>query len=68
MYRFVSKYGNRIVYTENEREKNQLLKEGFNIDTKYKDAQTKKESVPNPTGKRSKLSSKGEVANEQTDN
>ncbi len=33
MYRLVSEYGNEVVYTTNENTKNQLLKEGFHIDS-----------------------------------
>ena len=30
-YRLVNAYGNRVVYTNSEKEKNQLLKRGFYI-------------------------------------
>ncbi len=31
-YRLLNKYGNRVIYTDSEREKNGLLKRGFHID------------------------------------
>ena len=34
-YRLVSEYGNCVMYTENEREKNTLLERGFHIDEKF---------------------------------
>lgn len=34
-YRLLNEWGNRVIYTENEREKNILLEKGFHIDEKF---------------------------------
>lgn len=34
-YRLLNEWGNRVIYTENEREKNTLLERGFHIDEEY---------------------------------
>lgn len=31
-YKLISKYGNRVIYTNSEREKNNLLEKGFHIE------------------------------------
>ena len=35
-YRLLNEYGNRVIYTDNEREKNSLLEKGFHIDEEIK--------------------------------
>ena len=65
MYKLINEYGNRIIRTENETEKNRLLKEGFHIDTTY-NTQPKKESAPTQKAMRSRRSLKGESIDEQT--
>lgn len=54
-YRLVNKYGNAVYYTDNEKEKNQLLDRGFHIQeiekpskptTKKRKAVIKDESKP----------------------
>ena len=34
-YRLLNEWGNRVIYTDNEREKNTLLDKGFHIDEEY---------------------------------
>lgn len=34
-YRLLNEWGNRVIYTDNEREKNTLLDKGFHIDKEY---------------------------------
>lgn len=34
-YRLLNEWGNRVIYTDNEREKNTLLYKGFHIDEEY---------------------------------
>ena len=42
MYRLINAYGNRVVYTESEREKNRLLREGFHIEEAKPNVKTTK--------------------------
>lgn len=52
-YRLLNEWGNRVIYTENEREKNILLEKGFHIDEEYnkpkRKAATKNEQNKNHT-------------------
>ena len=48
MYRLINEWGNRIVKTDNEREKNRLLEAGFSID------KTKKKETGKAAGKSGK--------------
>lgn len=52
-YRLLSGYGNRVIYTDSEKEKNQLLDKGFYIDEKW---QEEKPAVP----KKRKVAKKNE--------
>lgn len=45
MYRLISQYGNRIVYTNDERRKQQLLDKGFKIDEKKTDKPKRRKAV-----------------------
>lgn len=40
-YRLLNEYGNRVFYTDNEREKNSLLDKGFHIENLPKAKETK---------------------------
>lgn len=45
-YRLLSEYGNRVIYTNNENEKNSLVEQGFHIDKNWqKPAVPKKRKV-----------------------
>ena len=45
-YRLLSEYGNRVIYTNNENEKNSLIEKGFYIDKNWqKPAVPKKRKV-----------------------
>lgn len=68
MYKLVSEYGNEVVYTANETTKNQLLEKGFHIDAKETKPTVKTEKKPRRKKAQSYNSSKGDKANEQTEN
>lgn len=53
-YRLLNEYGNRVIYTDNEREKNSLLEKGFHIENLPKAKDTKAEVKQNtePKAKR----------------
>ncbi len=40
-YRLLSGYGNRVIYIDSEKEKNQLLDKGFYIDEKWQEEKVK---------------------------
>lgn len=60
-YRLVNAYGNRVVYTNSEKEKDQLLKRGFYI----QEAQPKVTAAP--TAKKRKAVKKNEGKAEDKD-
>lgn len=56
-YRLLNKWGNRVVYTNSETEKNILLDRGFHIDEEWKQTETHK---PTPTAPKRKAVKKNE--------
>ena len=51
-YKLVSKYGNEVVYTDSEREKNNLLEKGFHIDEEIKPKEKIKTEEKKPKTKK----------------
>lgn len=63
-YRLVSEYGNRVIYTDNEKEKNQLLERGFYIQnpdvSKTKAPTTKKRKAVSKNERKSENKNRAE--------
>ena len=63
-YRLLNEFGNRVIYTDNEREKNSLLSKGFRIDEEIKPKETITTEVKKPkTKKKVELNDDGKANN-----
>jgi hypothetical protein len=61
-YRLLNEFGNRVIYTDSEREKNSLIEKGFHIDKEIKPKENATAETKKPkTKKKVELNDEGQT-------